>query len=49
MSFEDIPEDIPEDTQESHSCPECELGEVTLNESFNAWECDECDFTAPAN
>lgn len=43
MSFEDI----PEDSQPSFPCPDCEFGEIALNESFNAWECDECEFTQP--
>jgi ribosomal protein L37AE/L43A len=45
MSFDDIPEDY----QESFPCPECESGDVTLNDSFGMWECDECDFSAKQN
>lgn len=37
-------EDIPEDTRESYPCPECEAGNVTLNEESGLWECSECEW-----
>lgn len=40
MSFEDI----PEDKEESYPCPNCENGNVTLDESNGVWRCDICDY-----
>jgi ribosomal protein L37AE/L43A len=37
------PEDIPEDKVESHSCPVCDVGNVTMNEQ-EIWNCDTCNF-----
>lgn len=37
-------EDIPEDARESHPCPDCGTGNVTLNFDETKWECENCNY-----
>jgi ribosomal protein L37AE/L43A len=40
MSFDEI----PENKREEYPCPQCDEGNIFLNEDGTAWECDSCDF-----
>lgn len=37
----------PNDDYEHAPCPDCDNGNVKLNESKTYWECDVCDFKTP--